>query len=100
MSPHPPEYETFASTYEEETFTDTLIRNFQTKPAVISSLGAMSGALGYGFYRWRTKGFLVSPSLFLIQLRVGAQSAAIGCIIVAMTYNLVDKYIFKKPSKE
>lgn len=56
----------------------------------------MIGALGYGYHRYKTRGFLVSPSLFIMQLRVGAQAAVVGCITCGMVYNMVQQHILKK----
>lgn len=56
----------------------------------------MCSAVGYGYWRFKNKGYLISPSLFLMQLRVGAQSAVVGCIMVGMIYKMVNEHLLNK----
>jgi hypothetical protein len=53
----------------------------------------MLGTIGYGGWRYKTKGFKFNASLFLMQLRVGAQSVVVGCITVGLLYNMYLKPI-------
>lgn len=69
---------------------------------ILGVLGLI-GACSYGAYRYKTKGMTFTPSLFLIQLRVGAQATVVGCLTLAMVYRMVDQHILKKdkePVKE
>ncbi|KAJ8672782.1 hypothetical protein QAD02_004042 [Eretmocerus hayati] len=86
---------------EDESLKDTVINQFKTKPFVMAGIIGMVGALGLGYRRYKTQGYLVSPSLFIMQLRVAAQSAVVGCLMCGMIYNTLDKhYLSKKEKKE
>lgn len=52
---------------------------------------------GIGIYKWKTK--KIPTSLFIVQLRVAAQSAAIGCLSMGMLYHMYKDYISKKDDK-
>ena len=60
----------------------------------------MGGACGYGYWRYKTRGVLHSTSLFLMQLRVGAQSMVIGTLCIGMLYNMVQQQYKKKEKKQ
>ncbi|OXU25395.1 hypothetical protein TSAR_016985 [Trichomalopsis sarcophagae] len=89
----------FTSSYEEEGIGSGIVRQFQEKPIAMTGIVGMIGALGYGYNRYKTKGFLVSPSLFLMQLRVGAQAMVVGCITCGMIYNMVQQHLLKKKNE-
>lgn len=38
----------------------------------------------------------MSPSVFLMQLRVGAQGVAVGALALGMVYHMINEYVLKK----
>ncbi|KAH9368934.1 hypothetical protein HPB48_007072 [Haemaphysalis longicornis] len=55
--------------------------------------GSLSGcvfACAYGAYLFRRRG-TTNPSLFLMQLRVTAQGTVIGCLMLGVSYSLVQR---------
>lgn len=63
-------------------------------------LTATAGTLVYGYRRYRKYGPAHSTSMFLMQLRVFAQGAAIVCITAGMVYKLLQENVFEKEKKK
>jgi asparagine N-glycosylation enzyme membrane subunit Stt3 len=53
------------------------------------------GALGYGAYSFKHKGKM-STSVFLMQLRVTAQSAVVVCLTAGIGYSLARDFLLPK----
>ncbi|XP_014238910.1 uncharacterized protein LOC106660453 [Trichogramma pretiosum] len=86
----------FESSYNEESIGSGLLRSMQQKPLAYIGLLGMVGACSYGYMRYKTRGVLHSTSLFLMQLRVGAQAMVVGTISIGMVYNAVNQYNLRK----
>lgn len=55
----------------------------------ISGVLGMILTLAYGAHKYKTAKHQMSTSVFLMQLRVAAQSAVIGCIGIGMIFNMI-----------
>ncbi|KAF6207628.1 hypothetical protein GE061_016075 [Apolygus lucorum] len=53
------------------------------------------GAVIYGAYQYKNRGKM-STSVYLMQLRVGAQSMVVGTLALGVTFNLINEAFFKK----
>lgn len=59
------------------------------------AIGVCAAAVGYGVYSYRNKGNM-STSVYLMQLRVGAQGAAVGVLTIGLLYAMTSQYLLKK----
>ena len=68
----------------------------------VSGLAGLVAALGYGGYRFNKRG-LMSPSVYLMQLRVAAQGTIVGCLALGITYTMCkdffDNHVARKRSE-
>lgn len=55
------------------------------------AIGALICGVSYGAYKYRSKGKM-STSIFLMQLRVGAQGLAVGTLMVGLIYTMVKEH--------
>jgi len=68
---------------------------FQTGQFYSSSgLAGLTLACLYGAYKYKHRGTM-STSVFLMQLRVGAQGTVVACLTAGIAYALFKDYIFK-----
>lgn len=63
--------------------------------SVFSAIGVCAAAVGYGIYAYRRKGAM-STSVYLMQLRVGAQGAAVGVLTLGLLYAMGKQYFMNK----
>lgn len=63
--------------------------------SLFSAIGVCAAAVGYGIYAYRNKGNM-STSVYLMQLRVGAQGAAVGVLTVGLVYAMGRQYFTSK----
>ena len=61
-------------------------------------LGCLT-TVAIGAYRFKNRNKQFPISVYLIQLRVAAQSAVIGTLTLGMTYGMLNEYVFNKKSK-
>lgn len=54
----------------------------------------ITAAIGAYKFKSRPKG--MSAGLFLVQLRVAAQTAVIGTLTIGMAYGMLQEYVFNK----
>ena len=59
----------------------------------------MIGMVGYGVYSYRHRGKM-STSIFLMHLRVKAQSMVVGAMTLGITATLIRDYIEKQKKKK
>lgn len=84
------------STYfEEESQSDRLARKSKEAPFFPIALGVCAIACGYGAYMFKRRGQM-SPSVFLMQLRVGAQGLAVGTLTLGLAYTMYRENFMKK----
>lgn len=60
-----------------------------------AAIAGLAAAVGYGAYKFNKKGKM-STSVFLMQLRVGAQGVAVGALTLGLLYTMVNEHILKK----
>lgn len=68
---------------------------FQTGQFCSSTgLAGLTLACLYGVYKYKHRGTM-STSVFLMQLRVGAQGTVVACLTAGIAYTLVRQYLMK-----
>jgi len=77
---------------------DKLKRKAQDAPFVPLGIAGMLGAVGYGAYSFKSRGNM-STSVFLMHLRVKAQSMVVGAMTLGVGWMLLNDHILKKPSE-
>lgn len=68
-------------------------------PYVPLGIAGMVGMVAYGAYAYRFKGSM-STSVYLMHLRVRAQSMVVGAMTLGVGYTLLRDYYFKKDEKK
>ncbi|GJQ77160.1 hypothetical protein Trydic_g14837 [Trypoxylus dichotomus] len=81
--------------YEEESQAEKLARKSKETPIFPIAIAGLVAAVGYGAYRFNKRGKM-SPSVFLMQLRVGAQGIAVGALTLGLAYTMINEHILKK----
>jgi len=56
------------------------------------AIGVLSMAVGYGAYAYKNRGKM-STSVYLMQLRVGAQGCAVGALTLGLIYTMYKNYL-------
>ncbi|KAK2721457.1 HIG1 domain family member 1C-like [Artemia franciscana] len=83
----------------EESQSQKLARKAKESPFVIAGLGGLASALGYGAYMYKNRGQM-STSVYLMQLRVTAQSAVVIALLGGVTYSLITQYVLSPKEKD
>ncbi|KAK2721090.1 hypothetical protein QYM36_003384 [Artemia franciscana] len=65
----------------------------------LKGLGGLASALGYGAYMYKNRGQM-STSVYLMQLRVTAQSAVVIALLGGVTYSLITQYVLSPKEKD
>ncbi|GJQ77159.1 hypothetical protein Trydic_g14836 [Trypoxylus dichotomus] len=81
--------------YEEESQKDKLVRKSKETPIFPIAIGGLVAAVAFGAYKFNKRGKM-SPSVFLMQLRVGAQGVAVGALTVGLIVTMANQYLSKK----
>lgn len=91
---HTPSTEYLKESSFQEDESGSIIDQFKKKPHVFIGMGGLLFAVGFGVQKYR-KGTIgnIPLSLHIIQTRVIAQSAALGCIFVGMMYHMYNEHI-------
>lgn len=71
------------------------IKTIALTTSSFAAIGALAVAVGYGAYKFRSKGKM-STSVFLMQLRVGAQGIAVGALTLGLLYSMYNEHVLKK----
>lgn len=77
---------------EQESQAERLSRKTKEAPMFPIAIGVLSVAVGYGAYMFKNKGKM-STSVYLMQLRVGAQGAAVGALTLGLGYTMWKQYM-------
>lgn len=77
---------------EQESQADRLSRKSKEAPMFPIAIGVLSVAVAYGAYMYKYKGKM-STSVYLMQLRVGAQGAAVGALTAGLAYSMWKQYL-------
>ncbi|KAF7270926.1 HIG1 domain family member 1A, mitochondrial-like isoform X2 [Rhynchophorus ferrugineus] len=78
--------------FEEESQSSKLSRKTKESPMFPIAIGLCTLAVGYGAYAYKNKGKM-STSVYLMQLRVGAQGAAVGALTLGMLYTMYKQHV-------
>ena len=81
--------------YVEPSHLERISKKAKDAPFVPLGIMGMIGAVGYGAYTFKQRGKM-SPSVFLMHLRVKAQGMVVGAITLGIGYTLFKDYIWKK----
>jgi len=81
--------------YTEPSQIDRISKKAKDAPFVPIGIAGMVGAVAYGAFTFRKRGSM-SPSVFLMHLRVKAQGMVVGAITLGIGYTLFKDYIWKK----
>ncbi|XP_071455441.1 HIG1 domain family member 1C-like isoform X2 [Hetaerina americana] len=85
--------------YGEESHSERLARKARDAPFLVVGIAGLIAACGYGAYAFKNRGKM-STSVYLMQLRVGAQGAVVGALTLGIVYNLVNEYILPSSNKK
>ena len=66
---------------------------------LLIGLAGFVAAAGIGAYKYKHRGNM-STSVFLMQLRVAAQGAVVGCLTLGLAYGMYNQYFNKKTKEE
>uniref|UniRef100_A0A0K8TRA6 Putative conserved plasma membrane protein n=1 Tax=Tabanus bromius TaxID=304241 RepID=A0A0K8TRA6_TABBR len=83
----------------DETSSGKLARKAKESPFMLIGLAGLIGACGVGAYKFKHRGQM-SPSVFLMQLRVIAQGTVVGCLTVGLAVTMAKEYLFSKPKEQ
>lgn len=61
----------------------------------VAAIAGCTAAVIYGAYKFKSRGKM-STSVFLMQLRVGAQGVAVGALALGMLYTMINEHVLKK----
>ncbi|CAH1407844.1 unnamed protein product [Nezara viridula] len=78
-----------------ESQTSRLSRKISENPFMPLGIVGLIMACGFGAYQFKNRGKM-STSVYLMQLRVGAQSAVVGTLTLGVAYTLIKENILKK----
>ncbi|KAL1517681.1 hypothetical protein ABEB36_001416 [Hypothenemus hampei] len=81
--------------FEQESQGDRLSRKSKEAPMFPIAVGVLTMAVGYGAYMYKKRGKM-STSVYLMQLRVGAQGAAVGALTLGLAYTMWKNYFERK----
>jgi len=93
----PPEKIT-AEYYKEVDQKTKMLEKSKQQPFVPIGIAGFIGMLGYGVYSFKNKGKM-STSIFLMHLRVKAQTMVVGAMTLGIAATLVKDYWEKNISK-
>jgi len=81
-----------AAAYSDESHSARLARKSQEAPFMPIGIAGLTLACLYGAYKYKHRGTM-STSVFLMQLRVGAQGTVVACLTAGIAYTLVRQYL-------
>ncbi|KAG8223388.1 hypothetical protein J437_LFUL002633 [Ladona fulva] len=90
---------TSTPSYVDETHAEKLARKAKDAPFLVVGILGLIGACGYGVYAYKNRGKM-STSVYLMQLRVGAQGAVVGALTLGVAYNLIREYVLPHIEKK
>lgn len=81
--------------YKDESQAERLARKSEEAPFFPVAITGCAAAVAYGAYKFKSRG-MMSPSVFLMQLRVGAQGVAVGALTLGLVYSIINERFLKK----
>jgi len=85
--------------FEEESQGDRFSRKTKEAPMFPIAIGVCTLAVAYGAYMFKNKGKM-STSVYLMQLRVGAQGAAVGALTLGLAYTMWKNHLERQHSRQ
>ncbi|XP_018323673.1 HIG1 domain family member 1A, mitochondrial isoform X2 [Agrilus planipennis] len=85
--------------YEQESQSDRLARKSKETPVFPIAIAGCVAAVAYGAYKFKSRGQM-SPSVFLMQLRVGAQGIAVGTLTIGLAYTMIQNILHDSKSEQ
>nr|BAN20486.1 conserved hypothetical protein [Riptortus pedestris] len=79
----------------EESQGSKLSRKIAENPFMPVGILGLIGACAYGAYQFKNRGKM-STSVYLMQLRVGAQGAVVGTLTLGVAYTILRDHVFNK----
>lgn len=83
----------------DETQSQRLARKVEEAPFFPIGIAGLVIACAIGAYKFKHRGKM-SPSVFLMQLRVAAQGTVVGCLALGISYTMFKDYVLKPQKKE
>ncbi|KAK5640107.1 hypothetical protein RI129_010918 [Pyrocoelia pectoralis] len=84
--------------YHDESQSERLARKSKDAPFFPIAIGVCAVTCAYGAYMFKKRGQM-SPSIFLMQLRVTAQGLAVGTLTLGLAYTMFDEHFGKRKSE-
>nr|CAH7767688.1 unnamed protein product [Callosobruchus chinensis]CAH7767877.1 unnamed protein product [Callosobruchus chinensis] len=81
--------------YEGETSSEKLARKSKETPFFPIAIGTCLIAVVYGVYAFKNRGKM-STSVYLMHLRLGAQGAAVGSLMLGLIYTIIDQHVIHR----
>lgn len=85
--------------YADESQSGKLMAKVKENPMVPLGIVATVGMVAYGGYNFKNRGKM-STSVYLMHLRVRAQSMVVGAMTVGVAYTLLRDYVFNKKTDD
>ncbi|XP_030373784.1 HIG1 domain family member 1C [Scaptodrosophila lebanonensis] len=89
----------FFESDEDVAQRNKLSRKAKESPFMLIGIAGFVAAGLIGAYKYKHRGTM-STSVFLMQLRVAAQSAVVGTLTLGLAYTMAKEYIFDKQPKK
>ncbi|XP_015112145.1 HIG1 domain family member 1A, mitochondrial [Diachasma alloeum] len=83
----------------DESGSSTALRRIKQNPFLIVGIAGFFGTLAVGVYKYKQRPKNLGTAFFLVQLRVAAQGAVIGCLSIGMIYGMLSRHVFKTDEK-
>ncbi|KOC71186.1 HIG1 domain family member 1C [Habropoda laboriosa] len=80
----------------QESFDSQGFSLSKQSPFLLVGLAGLVAVCGIGAFKWKTMKKTMSPSMYLMQLRVTAQSTVLGCLALGMIYHMYQDFVLKK----
>ncbi|XP_034946366.1 HIG1 domain family member 1A, mitochondrial-like isoform X2 [Chelonus insularis] len=84
---------------DEPSRIERIIRGVKKNPTVALGYGGCLAVAAYGIYNFKNRKDGIRPSLYFIQLRVVAQTVAIGTITLGATWNMINHFVLNPKKK-
>ncbi|KAB0796379.1 hypothetical protein PPYR_08080 [Photinus pyralis] len=78
--------------YENESQSERLARKSKETPFFPIAIGVCAATCVYGAYMFKRRGKM-SPSIFLMKMRVAAQGLAVGTLTLGLGYTMFNEHL-------
>ncbi|KAF7996309.1 hypothetical protein HCN44_001941 [Aphidius gifuensis] len=80
----------------DESGSSAALRRIKNNPFLAIGMTGFLVTAAVGAYKYKSRPKGMSTGLFLVQLRVAAQTAVIGTLTVGMAWGMFQEYVLKK----